>query len=828
MRRPALPAFPAALLLAACGGDGPTDPPAGGNPISIEIAPAALLFAGPGERQQLKAWAIDADGRRTEVPADFTTSNPDAVAVGADGLATGGATIGSAQIVATSGGLVSAPALALRATPAAGALLIADSQLVGNPEPVDSFAPFGLGWQERVRVRGPAGSPGQLIIATGGAPIGGRIVAVEASTNGTSLITYELIPLPDLFRDLRIHERIRLTSAPPTFARGALNVGGPARPAIQRNVRAIEREFELGPFACKAEIPPNLVTVPFATDNYSADIDADLELELDWDNGLRAAIVTGTLGAVLSGKPRLTLAVEAKVECKWEWTALYVPIGGPISRFFGWKIPLGLGLELSGKVTENGVGVDFTSRPSVEVVIGARCAGVCVPVLEMSGQAPGSLTPAFPALADAGEINLGASGFIYADMVVGWHFLRRLSIKTFEAKAGIKQEASLATRAAQVADPAYASKVTLAGFAEAGTSPNMAQFWDLLRLSVPQLKKEWPLGAEARSPQGTLTITPGTVSPGDGAQLGEMATFTVALSDVTFRGDYAVDGIEIRWQRTNGTIVTLEPGRPGCTDITASQGQVTFSCQADFLPEHIGTQQFYAFVKTRLFGVPLPVPLEIALDSRASITVGDQAPAATLTSVWLRGPVTTAGVLGPLTCSRGADESVEGPVAALDYSNATTCSAAGTDAETGIAQAANVTATHFYSVTTSNGSVSGAPTSIELRSSITANVSTGGLTLSAEADASGTVEMCFDVRAGAEIGWQLTGNLQTSGDGFAKVRLEGAAGGEQADVPGTGSLERSGRLAEGDYCLWFAYGSGADEELPSESYQSSVRLALTP
>lgn len=826
MRRPVLPVLTAVLLLAACAGEGPTAP-AGGNPVSLEITPGALLFAGPGEQQQLRAWAVDADGSRTEVPATYTTTNPGAVAVSAGGLATGGSTIGSAQIVATSGGLSSSPALALRATPAPGALLVADSQVVGSPEPVDSFASFGLGWKERVLVRGVSASPGQVIVATGGAPIAGRIIAVEAGTNGDSRVTYELIPLPDLFHDMRIHERIRLTNTPPAFARRALAVGGHDRTAAETSVRMIDREFELGAFACKAEVPPSVATVPFTTGDYAADVNADLELELDWDNGLRAAVVTGTLGATLSGKPRLTLAVEAKVECKWEWGAVYIPIGGPISRFFGWKIPLGLGLELSGKVTEGGVGVDFTSRPSVEVEIGARCAGACLPVFEMRGQAPGSLKPVIPALADAGEIKLGASGFLYADMVVGWHFLRRLNIKAFEARAGLRQEASLAARAAQVADPAYASSVTLSGFAEAGTSANVDQFWQLLRLSVPQLKKEWTFGPEARSPHGTLTLTPGTVSPGDGTQLGEMATFTVALSDVTFLGEYAVDGIEIRWQKTNGATVTLEPGRPGCTDITASQGQVSFSCQADFLREHIGTQQFYAFVKTRVFGVPLPVPLEIAPDSRASLTVAAESPEAALESVWLRGPVAVAGVLGTLSCSRGADEILEGPVMSLEYSKATTCSATGTDPASGVAQTASITATHSYSVVTSNGAVSGSPTFIELRAAIAADVNTGGLPWSAESGASGTIEMCFDVPAGVELGWQLTGNLQTAGPGFAKVRLEGAAGGSQTDIPeGSGSLELSGRVSEGSYCLWFAYGTEAEVQYPSESYQSGVRLTL--
>ena len=75
MRRPVSPMLLAVLFLASCGCVGPTDPPEGGNAISLELAPAAVLLVGAGEQQQLKAWAVDADGRRTEVAATFTEGN---------------------------------------------------------------------------------------------------------------------------------------------------------------------------------------------------------------------------------------------------------------------------------------------------------------------------------------------------------------------------------------------------------------------------------------------------------------------------------------------------------------------------------------------------------------------------------------------------------------------------------------------------------------------------------------------------------------------------------------------------------------------------------
>jgi hypothetical protein len=794
----------AIVLLAACGGDGPTEPPPGGEAVALVVAPAALLFPAAGEQQQLKAYLVDADGTRTEVTAAFTSSNEAVAAVTAGGLATGGSSIGSARIVATSAGLTSVPVLALRATPVTGTLLVADSQVVGDPSPSDTLAEFGLGWREEVQLRGVAASPGQIILGTGGAPIGGRIVAVEPGTNGTSLVTYELIALPDLFQALRIQERIPLTTVPPaSFNRASRQRA--ASSAVTRSGR-VDLEFAAGPFECKAEVPPNVATVPFTTGDYTADIQTDLEMELDWDDvtGLRAAVIVGTLGANLTGKPRLTLAVEAKVECKWEWGAVYVPIGGPISRFFGWKIPLGLGLELSGKVTEDGVGVDFSSRPSVRIETGVRCAGVCAPVIEVSGQAPGSLTPVFPALGDAGEIKLGAAGFLYADMVVGWHFLRRLNIKAFEAKAGIKQEASLATRSAQAADPAYASTVSLTGFAEAGTSANVEQFWQLLRLSVPQLKKDTTFAPEAHSPRGTFTISPASVTPGDGTQLGEQATFTVALTEVAYLGAYAVEGIEIRWQKTDGTTVILEPGRPGCTDIEAAQDQVSFSCQADFLEEHEGPQTFYAFVKTRIFGVSLPVPLEIALDAKATVTVGGDTPnGVTLDVTKGYGPGTEAGV-GSLSCSKNWDI-FEAPVSpSLTDENSSTCSASGVDPSTGAVLSAQITGATSYTVVTSTGTTAGDVSSVRVAADLTGSVH-GAALQDAQAGSRGRLEMCFTVAAGASVGWQISGTVQAGDGGETYVELSGSGVGRQEINGANGAFSLSGRLDEGGHCMELYY-----------------------
>ena len=129
----------------------------------------------------------------------------------------------------------------------------------------------------------------------------------------------------------------------------------------------------------------------------------------------------------------------------------------------------------------------------------------------------------------------------------------------------------------------------------------------------------------ASSPRGTFTITPDAVAPGDSTQLGDLATFRVTLDPVTYLGIHSVDRIEFFWKKTNeDSTFTLEPGRPACTEIKASPGQTTFECKTDFPNSVVGKQEFYAFVHARLFGLTLPVPLEISNNALATVTVKPQ------------------------------------------------------------------------------------------------------------------------------------------------------------------------------------------------------------
>lgn len=213
-------------------------------------------------------------------------------------------------------------------------------------------------------------------------------------------------------------------------------------------------------------------------------------------------------------------------------------------------------------------------------------------------------------------MTLGVHAYAFATVDIGNPFLQFLQFEALKAKFGVKHDLGLKPMLAQATDPEGASSFGLSLEASAGAGEGVDVIKDLLEIEFLTLELTWdqPL---AHSPQGSLAITPATVKTGDDTQLGQMATFTVTLDSSTFLGIESVEGVEIKWLK-NGS---LEPGRPGCASLATTPGQTVFSCQTDFLQEHLGDQTFYAFLKASLFGVPLPIPLEVADDSNAHVTV---------------------------------------------------------------------------------------------------------------------------------------------------------------------------------------------------------------
>lgn len=606
----------------------------------LEIVPGSMLLTSTGQSQRLQVRAFDASGKSIQPPSvTWQSSASSVVSVSADGQVTAGSALGSAQIVAQTGSLASVPALAIVAQPVPGAMLVADSQVVSEISAVDPAAAYRRGWLYKVRLKGATPATGQILLATGAAPVGGRVVSA-VSVGSEIEVTLALTSIREMFQALSINETISLKRAKVTVApsaskfvtstvatpsgTGFIGGRGPFTARHQRVIAAADGlEFDLGPFECEASLLSPTATIPLSAVTPSYDIDPDLQLDLVYSptNGFQKFIVRGGLSGGITVNPVFSVAVESKVECKVQLATLILPIGGPLSLIIGGQVPLGVGFELGGKLGFGNIGYDASVRAGATATLGIDCTTGCRPVAAMTGSATGYFKPILPPSSALFQAELTGGGFAWASLAIGNQFLNALQFEAFEAKAGLTQTALLATAQAQAADTLSASSFTLSFDVEAGTGSTLSALADLLEISLAELKVEssTPL---AQSPKGTFHISPGSVRSATSTRTGDSATFILGFDPVTYLGGYAIDSVEIfRRVAGAGTAFTLEPAPGSCGRLAPSSGQNAFACRAVMPQQLSGDQQFFAFVRPRLFGVPVPVLLEVSENARAKVSV---------------------------------------------------------------------------------------------------------------------------------------------------------------------------------------------------------------
>ena len=826
--RPTSTLFAAAIVaLTACGGGdgGPTGPEPGPG-VRLELAPGSLLLE-PGTRVTVTAWRVDAAGGRTAVAATIESSNPSIVSVSGAEVAAGA--VGSAVLTARAGGLTAPPVLALVARPAAGALLVADSQVTGTPEPVDAAAPYGTGWQYRVRLRGADPVPGQIVLASGGALVAGRVVAVSAD-GADRVVTLELRPLSELFQELSVAATLPLPAPAPPQAGAATATAATMRPShVRAALNQVDTEFELGSFECKASGSAGVSN--FTLISFPLTVTPDLSLEFAANtSGLQRLAVTGSIAAAQEFRPRFNGTLTGEVDCHAILFAIPFPVNGPLGWFIAGKLPIGAGFTLKAEVTTALMGVDLDLHGQATATVGIDCAILCHPVGEFATTTTGTtLKPVLPDLGTSFHAKLAGSAYIYTEFGIGNPIIESFYIDLISAKGGLTQTFDLATREYQATDPLYASSFELRPMLSIATTARIGEAADVLGFELPPLTWEPEFDPVARSPVGTLQITPAQVQAGDGTAVGEPATFTVTMDTVDYLGAYAIEGVEIRWKKTAaGGGVTLEPGRPGCSDLAAAQDQRVFTCSTDFLDSQVGAQTFDAFVKARIFGVPVIVPLEIRPEAAATVTVTGPAPAGIALDVAdLFGPHVDTGVLGNLDCDRGTDL-FDVPVASsLSYTTTTTCSSSGSDPTTGQTAAASATAQHGYTVVTASGTTGGSLTSIRFDASSNAHVEQPEGLSSAGASLSGMEKICFQVPQGVSGGWQIAGSTTAGSHGWANIYMIGTGGANQEIAEGSHPIALSGRFVAGDYCFRVNYGLRLQSSDINPSLTESQQVVAT-
>lgn len=561
-------------------------PPEVGPVARVELSASRVLLTAARPEAALVARAFDATGREVTT-ASFTwaTSDEAVVRVGADGALSAVGPSGSAVVTATAEGVSSAGALVLRATPAAGATLVDDAQLVGEPVAVDAESAYGPGWKWRVTLTGlEAPAPGALLVATGDLPVGGRVVTAAQGEAGLE-VTLEVVALEALYDELVLKGVVPL-EAPATTAQS----GQPLRQALT----------QVGPFKCQSTIEPTLVQLSLPQSSFTpklafvVDYDRARPLGEQW----REFRVEGSLDLDTTIALTLNAAVSGELECLAELVVLPIPALGVPG--FGATVPVGVGLSTTLSSTLANVGGQLRVKGRVAVNEGFVCAAgadSCTTVHAQQAELDGALelVGAWPTTEYRYEVAM--YGFGYANLAFG-AWMKSLRFDALEVKAGLRASVDTATRARQVREPAYHSSITLSLHGEAEAAAAVQRFKDLLNVKFLSTTATVDV-VLAQLPQGTFTAEPTQLEPGGSTHL------VVELDAMTAETAGRVEVV-----RVAGTTLPV-----ACSIPRSTPGQTRYACDVTLDTE--GPQQFFAFVDTAADGSGV----SLELDDHAPVTV---------------------------------------------------------------------------------------------------------------------------------------------------------------------------------------------------------------
>lgn len=588
---------------------------------SIAITPGSVTFGGQGETYLLSAQAYNAAGDEVAATFEWTTSDADTVSVDADGVLTSTSRVGSAVIVAQAEGTQSAPLLAMVVVPAPSSEFVDDGQVVGNFTLVDPSAPLVPGVLYEVTLSGIVPPDvGTILLGRETAPVAGEVVDTRLE-NEYVVVTLELLPLDELFDEMKVDEILPLRNAEVAIGDAAsdaytmerqpegnyvLTLTAQARSTAELSLKAATESF--GPFDCEADI----TSIPLTLDALptSFGLTADLDFILSYDSnlgGLQKLSVKGDTKAEFKVSPTLTAAFEGKLGCKIELLTITIPVGGPLAWFFGGQVPLGAGFELSGKFTLAQLGAEVATELVASAEIGMACpgGGECTMINEFSSDAKADYKWLLPATANGDaqlRIEPSLSGFLFFKVAMGSKFFEALRFDTFIVKGGLTQGANLSTVATQVGDDGYASDYKLTLDVSAGLASDAQLLFNFLNVNVAafELKYSLLLFESPKAASATADV--------ESFEEGDVVSFSVALDAntldylvLTDSTPYNVDEIVIYRKETSGGLVDAQE----VARASATFGQTNFTLTWEATDDGTIQDNFFVFVDTKALAIPL-------------------------------------------------------------------------------------------------------------------------------------------------------------------------------------------------------------------------------
>ncbi len=576
-----------------------------GAAVRLEVVPPGGLITSTTERRAVGLRAFDASGAEVPVPAGaaIVSSNRGypMTRTAAGGFELQASLIGSSTMVSASvagSALAAPPVLFYSAQATAGALLVADTQVVGEPAPVDPAASRGLGMRVRTTLAGvglPA--PGSLMLGAGAQPIAGKVVSAAPNPVNASHtdVVLELVPLHVLFSDLNVG------AAYSTVEVARMVVLAPGR----RQIASAERLRRLGVpgAACKGDAP----ALGVLTGELEAKVDPHLRFEMLFKiaNHVPEKMffrATGSLDVAGKAVVNLGASVTGGITCKATLGYIPIPITGPLSPFIAPVIPLDAKFELAAQVSVNAFSFAAEFKQSAEMDFGFVYDATFSPARLEAYQRLSLTDPeltrsvTFPTQA---SLRVKATAFLglSSGMALGG-VLGRLEV--IEVYAGPEFELKFGGSYDVANDTVYASEYELKGKAGIGPGEHVQAFFEKVLLSPKALDVGVKLEKSVARSAAPMRLGIDRETFG----VGERLAFTINLDPSTV--DFPLVGYNVKEVRVYRLLDAPSFSAQQVASATAAPGQTAFTLEwvSDFAGQATdasGQPSFYAFVVDKAF-----------------------------------------------------------------------------------------------------------------------------------------------------------------------------------------------------------------------------------
>jgi hypothetical protein len=446
----------------------------------------------------LTARVLDASG--TPVSGATVTWNAAGSAVtlspGAGNTATiaAGSAVGSAQVSARMGSLESPPVTVAIARLVSGARVVRDEEVLSDTAPVTGGPLGGPGARVRVTLAGAAPAAGQVLVGTG-KPVAGKVIASTPVTGGND-VTLEVLPLAQLFTELRINESFdsnRLAVGFPTVAPASAtaNADGsitrrfvldlpdhtPTRTApLPDGTLAwgllASKSFRLGPMYCGVEamLEPSISASQVTTSVTPHLGPVQLDFGVTAAGPFMKVLAGGSIDANISGPFRLNGELDGSIGCQAPLIQLLAPVPPPIALIAIPALVIGPRMSASGKLTVNLLELVIEAQAHQPFKLGFDLApnGAYTNLSELdTSQLQFKLDPKLRNTTPSSpfRVQIDGRGGLYAEAAVT--SIPYYALKSFvneypflsmlDLEAGLSAQLRLGTAADQVNDPAYAA-----------------------------------------------------------------------------------------------------------------------------------------------------------------------------------------------------------------------------------------------------------------------------------------------------------------------------------------------------------------------------------